>query len=202
MTCRHAVGGSAWRASRTTRTDMPPASRSARARCSGSATPPFRSSRPASNRYPQTRQACIKESLSGSMAFPVDRKVRVIVYIATCNGAEAARSLSRSEAIRSCESHYLFGDPANTEFGLSDVWAGDRTDGWRIVTCEETLECLPCHLLGAPGETMHIIWTCPDCDSPLSDDWIDGDPFPTLLVCGCVANRTYLGFEPMTNAPQ
>jgi len=120
--------------------------------------------------------------------------VKITLYIGRWNETDYAYALNADEAIASVKRHFAYGDPAEDEYAVGEEWATDDADsGWRILTQEIDAPIIDVELKkGDPGDTAHVIWSCPACGKAYSDDWHPEDKMPVLLLCCCDGDRKIL----------
>lgn len=105
-------------------------------------------------------------------------------------------ALTRESAVEGVQNHFLYGELKidETDRVLGTKWAenGD-SNGWWI----EPISVLAVKLAGAlngnfdEGETVHLIWQCPECGEYYSDDAAEDTASPQLVCCSCSRIKKY-----------
>lgn len=118
--------------------------------------------------------------------------VAISVFVGECDGKDYAFALTADSAMALVKTHYAFDDPANSDYGISEVWATSTSDaGWRIREDKVVASVIIVKVACDDG-TGHVNWTCPYCQTAYSDDWSEGDSLPALLMCGCTVESKFL----------
>lgn len=118
----------------------------------------------------------------------------ITIHIGRWNDRDFAYALEKEQAKALVESHWAFGDPAEDESAVGNVWASSDQDiGWQIVEQMVTVPVIAVELRTSQSEdTSHVIWQCPYCKNVYSDEWRTNDKLPVLLRCGCEDASNYL----------
>ena len=127
----------------------------------------------------------------------------ITIYIGRWNDREFVYSLAKEGVKALVEKHFAFGDPAEDEYAVGNIWAsGDQDNGWRIVERKVAVPVIGIELkTSQPDDTSHVIWQCPYCKRFYSDEWRPDDKLPILLLCGCEeASKYLLGTSPIPGA--
>lgn len=121
----------------------------------------------------------------------------VSIYVPECHGKDYGFALSVESARSLLKNHYAFGDPSESEYAVSNMWAKSESDlGWRIREDKVEAWDVPVELFTTKGEG-HLSWTCPFCGTIYSEDWSEADTLPVLLRCGCMGKlKHFIGNVP------
>ena len=94
-----------------------------------------------------------------------------------------AFALTESEVINLIVSCFAFGDPETDEYALGRCWG---SEGWNVVSKFTEVDVIETQIYKSlPGDTSHVVWTCPICKQTFSDDLLEQEQVPTLLTCMC-----------------
>lgn len=123
---------------------------------------------------------------------------KIRLFVGKFASREVTYDLTEEGVRRSIENSYLFGESSSDEpYVLGNHWAQSPEDaGWRIEVRESDVPEVIGEIAGQPGETQHVIWTCPRCNRSWSEDYVSHDDIVILLVCSTCSQFALVRLPP------
>lgn len=111
------------------------------------------------------------------------------IYEIYWNERRYLTALSESEALEKLEKHWAYGEiDDDNDDAIGTKWAKDNSEeGWRVVPRSIKAFKIFGEVKGSfeLGETVHLIWQCPQCEQYFSEDVKEDGKYPMLLCCSC-----------------
>ena len=119
----------------------------------------------------------------------MNKQQEIVVVEAMWNDRFCGVASSEREARELAYDHHAYGEPEDVDdYHLGTRWASDDDEkGWRIAEKTVNAHLVEGKLCGdvKSSETVHLSWSCPVCDRPMSEDVFPEDESPMLLFCTC-----------------